>query len=418
MLTSDLKRRTGALRVSAESAFLSYMHQIGRHRADWLGVQVRLSLLRAYHRREHHIRAAASCFDGLARRFNGETFALGTGDIVFLCRGAGPDDIEPVLTKVRYLFEDDPLLYLEKEGGAELCAWYELEVDYDALLKVAQNAAQQAQAIAGKTGLSHRAPAFEPLDAGRLGRIAEILSQADLANIIRRQPVCRMPSAGVPEPLFREIFVSIQDLRQVVAPKIDLLANRWLFQHLTEVLDRRVLVAVPQLGSGIAKGHFSLNLNVATILSQDFLSFERALPMEARDTVVLELQPIDVLADMELFMFARDVIRERGYRLCLDGLNQRTLGLFDREGLGFDLIKLAWSPKLIDDPVGRVHSRIAQVVEATGPSSVILCHCDSEEAIAFGRSVGISMFQGYHVDSALHGTQAHRGPAWSIIAHS
>lgn len=398
-------RRTGPPRISAESAFLSYLRQLDRHRADRIGVQVRLSLLRPYHRREHHIRAAESCFDSLARRFDGETFALGTGDIVFLGKEASAEDIEPVLARLRYLFGDDPLLCLEHEGGAELSVWYDLAVDYDALLAVAQEAVQHAQAAAGKSSANRRVPAAEPLDAGRLGRIEESLSSADLQSIIRRQLVCRLPLSGPPEPLFQEIFVSIKDLRETVAPSVDLLADRWLFQHLTEVLDRRVLVAVPKLGGNVARGHFSLNLNVATILSPEFRAFEQALPLEARGTIVLELQPIDILADMELFFFARDVARERGYRLCLDGLSRSTLGLLDREQLGFDLVKLQWSPKLEDDPTDRLRLQIEAAVDRTGRANVILCHCDSDQAIELGREVGIAVFQGYRVDSMI---QAHR----------
>src|SRR3546814_5875753 len=79
---------------------------------------------------------------------------------------------------------------------------------------------------------------------------------------------------------------------------------------------------------------FSINLNVGTILSPPFLNFDSSLKAIARGTVVIELQKIDIFGDMGAYMFARDFMRERGYRICLDGLNHLTLQFIDRERLG------------------------------------------------------------------------------------
>src|SRR3546814_14315784 len=77
---------------------------------------------------------------------------------------------------------------------------------------------------------------------------------------------------------------------------------------------------------------FSINLNVGTILSPPFLNFDSSLKAIARGTVVIELQKIDIFGDMGAYMFARDFLRERGYRICLAGMTHPTL---DRKSAGW-----------------------------------------------------------------------------------
>jgi hypothetical protein len=104
---------------------------------------------------------------------------------------------------------------------------------------------------------------------------------------------------------------------------------------------------------------------------------------------------------MGAYFFARDFLRERSYRVCLDGLNHTTLQFIDRERLGLDLIKLVWTPDMADDLTGKRQVELKELIQRTGRARVILCRCDSEDAIRFGQSVGIGMFQGRHVDKML-----------------
>ena len=122
---------------------------------------------------------------------------------------------------------------------------------------------------------------------------------------------------------------------------VNLAANRWLFQHLTETLDLRVLKLLTQADDRDLHSSFSVNLNVSTLLSREFTEFDTSLRTGGRGTIVLELQLIDIYSDVANYMFARDFVRERGYRICGDGVTHQSLPLIDRQALGADLIKLA-----------------------------------------------------------------------------
>src|SRR3546814_4200046 len=69
-----------------------------------------------------------------------------------------------------------------------------------------------------------------------------------------------------------------------------------------------------------------------------------ALPI----SIVVELQLHDVMGDVGGFMFARDFVREKGYRVCLDGVTGLGLPLVDRQKLGVDMVKLIWAPTMGD----------------------------------------------------------------------
>ena len=99
-------------------------------------------------------------------------------------------------------------------------------------------------------------------------------------------------------------------------------------------------------------------------------------------------------------MFAREFVQDKGYKVCLDGLTLETLDIIDRERLGADLAKLIWNPDLADGG-DELHNKIRQIVKRGGAERMIMCRCDNREAIDFGRSLGIEMFQGRYAESLI-----------------
>jgi hypothetical protein len=97
-------------------------------------------------------------------------------------------------------------------------------------------------------------------------------------------------------------------------------------------------------------------------------------------------------------LFAREFAKDRGYRICIDGLTYQTISFINREKLEADMVKLIWDRELVDT-VGK--EKTSEIVERMGKSRVILCRCDDELAIEFGQSVDISMFQGRHIEDLI-----------------
>jgi len=393
---------------STENLLLDYIHKLERHRHGRSACRIRLSLLQPINRREHHVRAALNTFDNLVKRLKGQVFALSNADIMVIFKDAALDEIQAALIKLRFLFDDDPALMNENdEGRPAFVEWYVVDQDYQALLRLAQSLVTADierrtldPVVNGEAVTPPREKRRANMTPALLVKMQQALAGADLANMMRRQAVCALVGQAPPQPLFYELFVSIAELQETLLPNVNLESNPWLFQSLTETLDHRVLALLNRHDDRSLSGDVSINLNVHTLLSPDFLAFDDGIKTHQRGTIVIELQKVDIFSDLNAFLFARDFARERGYRICIDGVTVDSLPFIERGRLGIDLLKLAWDPSLAEGklPDG---GALGDYVRRCGPSRTILCRCDTENAITLGQSIGITLFQGRFVEKTL-----------------
>jgi len=106
--------------------------------------------------------------------------------------------------------------------------------------------------------------ARQPMDPRALAELVTMIDRADLSNVLRRQAVCAVVPGEAPKAIYREVYISIADLRDAVMPKRDLTSDRWLFQYLTQTLDRRVLALLRRNDDSALAHSYSVNLNIST----------------------------------------------------------------------------------------------------------------------------------------------------------
>jgi EAL domain-containing protein (putative c-di-GMP-specific phosphodiesterase class I) len=386
-----------------EYALLEYLERLERHREGRIAVHVHLSRLQQQNRREHHVRIAGSTFENIVSQYEGQLFKLRNHDLVFVSRGASAKQIDEAVIKLRYLFSEDPLVQLAVEDNDEsgFCTWYRLDRDYYEFLAVARRLHQLSDTRLPTDFTKEVTQMKDALDPKGLAKLEELLTGADVSNLVRNQPICSFGKDGIPTPIFHEVFVSITDLENTLMPRVNVQSNPWLFRYLTQILDRRMLANLAR-DSEIKDRTFSINLNVSTLLSPEFLKFDQNVSSNIRGRLVIELQKVDIFSDMGAYMFAREYVRERGYRICLDGMTHLTLPFIDREKLGLDLVKLAWSPEMGNSDKPSMIEGLRKLVQDFGAMRVILQYCDSERAVEVGRQLGITMFQGRFVDKVLY----------------
>jgi hypothetical protein len=393
--------------MSQEYLLLSYLQRLERHRTGRRAVHIHLSNLRDHNRKSHHIRIAANAFEDMVRQFEGQMFALNNGDLVFICTGASVEDMDNAVNRLRYLFAEDPLSMLDVADN--FSTWYNIETHYQELLMVSellykddQKRQERLRTRSAQWGESEFADLRPAITPGQLHRLEEFLKSADLSSFMRRQQVCAISGESRPKRILKEIYISIDELAETVLPEASLSSNRWLFQHLTTTLDRRVLKLLSRAEDSDLFSSFSMNLNVSTLLSPEFLQFDSDLRMGGRGTIVIELQLVDIYADVTEFFFARDFLAEKGYRLCIDGITHHSLPLVDRAALGTDLVKIYWTPAFIDEaPDSSRRDKFKAAIDRCGKARIILARCDSPDAIRFGIDMGITMYQGRYVDTVV-----------------
>lgn len=394
--------------VNHEQAMLEYAQKMCDFRRKASAVVIHLS--RATGFGYDNYLYAINMFKSLVTRFQGNLFILSNRDLVFAYHGpAGEPAVKTAIFNVRLLF-DVPSSEAESESEAAFATWYDLELDYRKFLlyaervleekKVAtEKAAKSGQAIADYEEANKPKPTAPSLSD--LDKFMSMFNASDLTSLVRRQPICRIGDDGVPVAVFQELYVSIGDLEKKLMPNIRLTSDRYLFQYITNSLDRRVLKLVKAQVEMLPASNFSLNLNVATFLSEEFAALDAVLPEEARKGIVLEFSRVDVLADIGMYIVVRDRARERGYKVCMDGLSALIMPYIRLQDLGFDMLKVNWTADLASAEGDEMRGLLEGVIQRCKESQVILCHCDNAEAIAFGHRLGIKTFQGRHVDALL-----------------
>ena len=352
-------------------------------------------------------------FENVTTKYQGEVFGLPNDDIIVIYDKTAQEEVLACLIKVRYVLHDDPLLKdaydLEQIGfvkyfdlGENVKALYAAIEDamsqYSGLEQAEHKEESQNQNLSKEVVIGARKIRQE-LTPNLLAKVQKALSMTDFSSLIRRQSVCAVIGKSSPQVLFDEVFVSIADLRDMLMPDVDLAANPWLFLHLAGTLDKRVLVHVSKHDDGALTRNFSLNLNVSTLLSDDFLLFDENINTSMRSSVVLELQLVDIFSDIKAFMLAKTFAQYRGYKICIDGVTVDKLKYINRTNLGADLIKIIWHPSFID--IVNEDKHFVDYVNRAERAKMILCRVDDPAAVEIGNSLGINLYQGRYIQRLL-----------------
>lgn len=399
--TSDLRRDPRSR--SHEEILRDHVLRLERHRAGRLACEIHLGLLRPYHQRPHHLRIARKTLEPLVRRFDASIFELHNNNLMVLAQGASAAETEACTQQIRALFSEDPL-FTGAQGvpeDARFCAWYDLERDYAALLRRVEDldAARKLAAEAAAESAGGLRPGG--IGPAQLEQIERAIVQADLANILRRQDVCAIIPGMRPEKIYHELYFSMYYLAQTLLPGHNITADDYLFRYLTRALDRRMLALMTRREMQPMLKGAALNLNVRSATAPDFMEFDRSTNVQDRGSLAIELPMLDVVNDPAEYLFARDFLKERGYKIVIDCLHPLSLPLIDRAWLGFDFIKLAYTPSLADEVRGQRGAALKAAVARVGRERIVLCRLDDEAGLQAGAELGITLYQGRLIDGMI-----------------
>ncbi|PZP87081.1 MAG: hypothetical protein DI582_01040 [Azospirillum brasilense] len=404
-----------------EAHLIELLNIVQENRQGWQAVAFNFSKLLEHYRSEYQIKIATNLMNDLLGDRDGAIYLCEDANIYVMVRSMPKPLMDKMMFQLRYLFMDDPLSYSpDGDENPEFCALFEIEEEWDVfmalckkrlVMRVRQNHAQQkpagpaataAMAASGMKPMGFPRAEMKYFTASSLATIEATLKDTDIVGTVRRQPVVAyMPDNSV-RTVFDEMYINIAALRAELGTEIDLLSNRWLFKYLTQRLDERMLDAIQKNPVRYLTNPVSLNLNVPTLLSNRFAEFDAAIKPSTKVSLVIELQIGDVLTDMSGFLLAKDTVQKLGYRVCLDGVTDLSFPQIDRKRLGFDLIKLQWNGDHARDATNEKNARVAEAIKICGSNRVILTRCDNEQAIEYGKAVGLSLFQGRYLDSLLN----------------
>ena len=398
--------------VQKDTIVFDFLHKLSVNIDKYQAVYLHISKLQNQNLRMSQRQALTETFENVVKKTKGEIFTLDNEDMVIIFGNSAYDEMQACLIKVKFLFHDDAKVRnsidLVQGGLAEIFDLKTQVEDLKALVKKTKTKEGmidfQPNLVPNvKTGVSANVLANRrtkrELTPTILSKMQKALSMMDFSSLIRRQSVCAVIGKSAPQMIFDEVFVSIADLRDMLMPDVDLFSNPWLFMYLTETLDKRVLASLSRHDDGALTSNFSLNMNVSTILSDDFLEFDENINPLQRSTIVLEFQLIDIFSDIKAFILAKTFAQYRGYKICIDGITVDKLQYIDREHLQSDLVKIIWHPSFMD--IIREDKHFTDYVNKSERARMILCRVDDPQAVEIGNSLGINLYQGRYIQRLL-----------------
>lgn len=362
----------------AEQQLIDSLKRIEPVKAVSTALLIRISALNPANRTQNHVHMTQTALNELIIKSQSSMHVMANNDIVIVGQSILPRYLTETADSVRRIFQSDPFAAARPNDFIRI---FPLNRDFDAVMDYAKKSLNALEN-------QHEDKREIPLAPEHLDAILRNIQGFNILKIIRRQEAIRISNDGFTS-LFLEYFTSMADLKKAIAPDVDVLSNRWLFQHLSETLDERMLGISRELIAHTPKD-LSLNLNISTIFTPAFERFLSEMPEDA--SVVVEVQLMDIIQNTQNYTVARDLLHEAGHRILIDGLHPISFEFMDMNTLRPDLMKMNWSPALIR---GEQTDRLREV----DPEKIILMRCEDEDALRWGLTHGIHSYQGYFIDA-------------------
>ncbi len=140
---------------------------------------------------------------------------------------------------------------------------------------------------------------------------------------------------------------------------------------------------------------FCSSIRAKKSIVSKFLSVQKAL---SNNAIILEITLFDIMSDLNEFYKAREKLDRHGCKVCICKMDIQSLLILNRDLINVDFLKIRWNKVYQTVLSNEDKKKIAETIESQGKMRVVLSDCDSSQAMDFGNSVGIVMYQGFEID--------------------
>lgn len=366
----------------AEEALQSMLESLQGKSGQYGAVHYHFSQLQPANRNRFQLGVAANIITDLVHRFEGGIYLCHDGDIIVICQLLDEELADKMTYQLRYLFFDDPLAYTKDQKlNTHFSSYYMTEEAWFDFIAVCRH----------KIALAGHSQGEKDYDAAWVAKVEHELKIMDTGRLVRSSPVLLMHDDEQMDTIFTHYSMSLGHLCQVFGREYTIERSSPCYRPLATVLD-------PYLFEHIESGWrlaytppLGLKMTIESLCSSLFEKLHHRFQGTSRSNIVICLEACDVFSDMARYYQILSWLHEQGYRLCLEGVDPYMLRHIEREALGFDLLMLSWQPSIGQgDALGRVKGDVLR----QDPARVILSNCDTIEAIAIGRAMHLSLFQG------------------------
>lgn len=385
-----MKVLTGMAKIQSkmsEKYLLETLDRIAKNSAGYSVLYVSISKLKPKNRHPEFVKIFAKLFDSVVGSARGQFFILSNGDFVILAKDITHDLVDDAIEKLRQGLSSDPVIH--SKDSSEFATIYNFPLDlaefYDSIETMMNAPDEEIEEIEYK----------RPIEAGDIDAIIAKLDEVDVSEMVKHQSVLRIKGAGKFEVMFQEFFVAIKDLSRHFDHDLDLSGNLWLFMYLSQVLDKRTLSAFYAAELKNWSKYISLNLNLSSVFSREFVDFAKNF-LKNDQKVIVEVKLMDVFNNLPMYFEAKEILHKGGHKLLIDEVSPSALKMLNIKRLEPDLMKIFWEPLLEYD---LDNQNLKDAIATIGKENVILAKTGDDKALKWGVRYGITAFQGPFMDN-------------------
>ncbi len=380
----------------AETLLLEYAKRLDYHRQGRAAICLRLSALRPDLKKPADINLTLRKARDLAYRYQGEVFHLSCEDVVLTLKDANPDIVTTVFDQICRLFRHDPLVQKDRD---QFVVHFDMETQYKEFLDLSKITKHQAESGGG-------ADEARPLELNQIdpALVQTATGFADPEDLVVKRTIYVLDSDDRILPTFTGISLVETQVADVMLEGVDIQSNPQLFPHGYQLMERRVLSAIPYLATPW-QAPWALTVALETLGSFEFMVFNRE--WRRRNPPNAATDPRFVVAyehvrnESRLFSYVRDYMTERGYCLWVCDVNRNAVTTLDAEGLGTEKIKLAWPGSR--EELGLTRTILSRAIDNIGADRIILTGCDNDRSLELARELGVTQVEGDYADAVFRG---------------
>lgn len=215
----------------------------------------------------------------------------------------------------------------------------------------------------------------------------------------RSQALARIKRGGNPKTAGWEVFVGLDPLKKELLPHVIFDPDPALFKSLTKEFDRIMMNALAE--TRMVEGHLSINLNVETMVSEEFEDFARYMSKQDETELWVEILLDDLLENLEDWKKAEAFLRRYRVFTMLDQVDPARVPEIRKADFILDGYKFVWNK---DDPFLEKNGEILYTLSSKHP--VVLTRVEKAEGIEAAQTLGVNHFQGWYVDHLLSSGEA------------
>lgn len=324
-----------------------------------------------------------------------QIFSLSNDDVIILYKGIKFSLISEVCSKIEKLMLARTVMMKRNPYGEDsLYSIMELSLNFVNVIRFIEGLARESSAD------SVKAETKPPITLEELGKIERAVQMFDLSPFMLNQPVVNIQTGDATHYEYFELYIAIKALEERLSPSYDITANKWLFSYFTANLDNSVLKAL-NYGVDFLRGRrIGLNLNLSTVMSSAFVKFDERLTADLRGNVILEINKADLVENIDTYKEVVDFASSKGYKICIDGLNDFWVTHMDLEYMACDYAKIFWTDEM-DQMSDYEYKSFAEKIQGQSNCRFILARCGSVSGLMFAEKAGIDLVQGRIVDNIL-----------------